>query len=113
MWELYYSSHEHQKTLYDKQMQQEIIIQMSHKINKGNNLRTMQLEMFCNLVLESFTGDQSRFSWTKVEGPRWNVGQKKEEKEENGETNTSSSIKFMQRETLTRKGAVLENQDKN
>ena len=47
------------KTLYEKQMQQEIIIQMCNKINKGNNFKTMQLGMLYNLVLELYTVDHT------------------------------------------------------
>ena len=44
---------------YNRQMQQEIIIQMCYEISKGNKFRAMQLGMFYNLVPELFSGDHA------------------------------------------------------
>ena len=47
------------KMFYNRQMQQEIIIQMCYEISKGNKFRAMQLGMFYNLVPELFSGDHA------------------------------------------------------
>ena len=102
---------ETKKTFYNRQMQQEIIIQTCCKINKGNKFRAMQLGMFHNIVPKLFAGDHASAEqrW-KVLAQMWDK-RKTSKKEMEKQTRLVQSNSYKGRH-WQEKGAVLKNQNK-